>query len=359
MPRQPKPFFHRGGWYTDAGGTRTLLAEGKENHEQAQKALAKHLLNLQRKRESSRQSNPGIRLKQLVDLFLDDIQLTSEEKTYSNYVYGLRKAVAYFGNPKVTSIKRQDVIALRKKLAGEYGPATVNRVLRCVKRLYNWANYTEVLDDYNPAGKVELLEEFPRSRLMTPVEFELLLEHSSVAFKDVLIALRYTSARPGEIRKLQWTMVDWQAKVWVLPRHKSSRTARVKKPRTIAFPPIVEEVLRRLQAHEKDNPYVFLNGAGRPWKAQNFSYRFCRARQKAGLGPDEQGEELVPYSTRHTLLTQAVRNGATGPQLQLLGGWTNLETARHYIHLGEHDVYQAGLKAAEGIEKMDRKRNDG
>lgn len=39
MPRPPKPFFWRDGWYTDDGGQRTLLAKGRHNRTAAQDAL--------------------------------------------------------------------------------------------------------------------------------------------------------------------------------------------------------------------------------------------------------------------------------------------------------------------------------
>jgi site-specific recombinase XerD len=68
-----------------------------------------------------------------------------------------------------------------------------------------------------------------------------------------------------------------------------------------------------------------------------------------GLSPDENGEALVLSSHRHTILTEAARNGVTGPQLQLLGGWTSLEMAQRYVHLAEQDAYQAGLRAVERL----------
>ena len=39
MPRIPKPFFWRGGWYTDFGGQRQLLAKGEHNKSAADDAL--------------------------------------------------------------------------------------------------------------------------------------------------------------------------------------------------------------------------------------------------------------------------------------------------------------------------------
>ena len=45
--------------------------------------------------------------------------------------------------------------------------------------------------------------------------------------------------RPGELRALTWANVDWQNGRFVLHRHKTSRTQRVRKPRVIPFPPLV------------------------------------------------------------------------------------------------------------------------
>jgi len=39
MPCRPKPFFHRGWWFTNTGGTRTKLAQGRENKDAAEDAL--------------------------------------------------------------------------------------------------------------------------------------------------------------------------------------------------------------------------------------------------------------------------------------------------------------------------------
>ena len=78
--------------------------------------------------------------------------------------------------------------------------------------------------------------------------------------------------------------------------------------------------------------------------------RMRRVRDRAGIKPDDNGENLVMYTNRHTLLTQAARNGANGPQLQLLGGWTSLQMADRYVHLAETDTYEAGLRAIQGLQ---------
>jgi integrase len=150
-------------------------------------------------------------------------------------------------------------------------------------------------------------------------------------------------------------MVDWQRRLWVIQLHKTARTTRVHKPRIIAFPPPVEEMLQRRQEAAGTAGYVFVTPAGRPWSLRNLERTYAKARQNAGLDVSS-GEQLVPYTSRHTLLTEAVRAGVTGPQLQALGGWTSLAMAKNYVHLDESDVYQIAMRAALAIEEQDQRQ---
>lgn len=144
-------------------------------------------------------------------------------------------------------------------------------------------------------------------------------------------------------------MIDWERHVWVIPKHKTSRTMKKPKPRIIPMPPVIEAMLRYRLRRFGRTEVVFTNSRLRPWKRDGFAVRMRRVRDRAGITPDDNGENLVMSTSRHTLLTQAARNGASGPQLQLLGGWTSLQMADRYVHLAESDTYQAGLKAIEGL----------
>jgi hypothetical protein len=46
VPRRATPFFFQGARYTNAGGSRTKLAVGRENSQAAEDALLDHLSNL-------------------------------------------------------------------------------------------------------------------------------------------------------------------------------------------------------------------------------------------------------------------------------------------------------------------------
>ena len=49
----------------------------------------------------------------------------------------------------------------------------------------------------------------------------------------MLVAQRLTDARPGELRKLKWSMVDWELKLWHFTAHKTSTTSSTPVARVI------------------------------------------------------------------------------------------------------------------------------
>ena len=60
-------------------------------------------------------------------------------------------------------------------------------------------------------------------------------------------------------------------------------------------------------------------------------------REKLGLGPDENGENIVAYTMRHTSATRATACGVRDKLLAELMGQTNTATTQRYQHLqAEH-----------------------
>ncbi len=354
MPRTPKPFFWRGSWYTDFGGQRTLLAKGKSNKSAAEDALLhlRHQHSLQ-----DGKSYPELTVLQLIDVFLDAIKVEKTHHTYIDYHRWLHEFAKQHGQRRAKDVTRlmaqqfKNDWAIREYRPGKvYKPKTINHALIGLKRCWNWAIDTGLVPPPNPFAKLPLLHAEGRQRLATHAEFQKLLRHAGdIHFRHVLLALRNTPARPGDLRALTYPMIDWDKHLWIIPRHKTSRTMKKPRPRIIAMPPVVERMLRyrlrRFGAKER----VFTNRRGRPWKKDALVLRMRRVRERGGIPMDENGENLVLYTNRHTLLTEAARHGVTGPQLQLLGGWTSIQMADRYVHLAEEDTYRAGLKAAEGL----------
>jgi integrase len=130
-----------------------------------------------------------------------------------------------------------------------------------------------------------------RERTFTAEEFRALLRHTDSLFRQVLLFLRLTGIRPGELLRLTWNQVDFDNHVLVIRKHKSRRTAKLKKPRIVQLPPLAENLLRwRLQSNGRTER-VFLNEDGRPWRYNALRCRMRRLRVRAGMGPTRTANE--------------------------------------------------------------------
>src|SRR5262249_14793012 len=172
--------------------------------------------------------------------------------------------------------------------------------------------------------------------------------HGDALFRQVLIVFRLTGMRPGEFGKLTWDQVCWEHHCWVIRKHKTSRTAKEKKPRIVPMPPIVEKLLLWRLRKYGATARVFLNEDGKPWQYNALRCRMRRLRDRAGIVPDVAGESFVMDTARHSYATAAVSSGVSDRRLADLMGHTNTKTTQRYIHLAHYDLYKAALEATAG-----------
>jgi integrase len=315
MPRQAKPYLCRGWYVTNLGGKRHRLCREADGLRGAKEALQRLRVEID---DNGGRPFPSLSVTELIALFLDSVKVERSIHTYHDYQRWLTEFARKHGHLQVRAITRQEAQKFRNGIANgtwvvrnsqspkPYKPKTVNHAIIALKRCWNWAITNELLPGKNPFDKLPLLNAEGRQRVMTDEEFQALLRHSSDScFRRVLIALRYTSARPGEVRQLTWAQVDWDNQRWVIHRHKTSHTSKVKKPRLIPMCPCVVNLLRWLYKRHGDQPFVFLNSLGNPWTKDAFVQRMDSLRTRAGIRPDENGEQLVLYHHRHTYLTAA------------------------------------------------------
>src|SRR5262249_11373925 len=145
-----------------------------------------------------------------------------------------------------------------------------------------------------------------RSRIITPPEFQSLLRGSGTPFRRLLLALRWTGARPGELRRLRWRHVFLDEGVLVLPEHKTVSRQQQPRPRFIVLPPPVLKLIQWLaRPPHSEHDHVFRNTNGKPWTRTALHSQMRRLRDRVGLGP-KAGENIVLYSHRHSFGTEAV-----------------------------------------------------
>jgi integrase len=217
MPRQPKPFFHRGWWVTDAGGQRTKLARGIENRKQAEQAF--HEMLAKAGYAPGGKTAPQLAVWELCEQFLDWVTIHRSEKTFTDYRDWLSRWVKLHGKKLARDIRPLDLEQWKAALvrAGRK-PCTVNHAIVTVQTCWNWGVKNELLPA-NPLTKVEKLFAEGRERTFTPEEFLALLRNSDALFRQVLLFFRLTGIRPGEFHRLTWDQVDFDNHILVIRRH--------------------------------------------------------------------------------------------------------------------------------------------
>jgi len=112
----------------------------------------------------------------------------------------------------------------------------------------------------------------------------------------------------------------------------------------------VEAVVRRRLGEHGRTGHVFLNADGKPWTKNALGLRMRRLRVRAGVKADEQGEQFVLYTNRHTFLTRAGADPTVShATLMEVAGHTDPRTTARYVHAAQVAVADAGRRVADGF----------
>jgi integrase len=389
VPRIPKPYPHKGWFRTDVGGDRGhKLCRIEEGMAKARRMLTLHIAaqaESQAQGTATRPVGSGIQARpvsdpeqgrlagEVHDEYLDHAKVEADPATYKHYVNKLKPFVERFGHRPIASLTEKDGIDYKRWLLHErewvkggkkegqkslrvkgVGPVTCNHFLRAAKTLFNWAAHPKRgLIPSNPWADIKYLNEKPRERLITPEEFRHLLDQAGDDdFRDTLFFMRHTAARPGEVRAVEWSMVEWENHRVNLDRRK----VKTRRPRTLTLVEEVEDMLRRRlerlrQQGGTPSGRIFLNADGGEWEPNAFSQRFRRLRNRCvRLGlieAEKNGEKLVLYSHRHTRGVEMIRDEGLDISIasKEMGHANITTTVRHYLHLTDQDVNDAVRRA--------------
>jgi integrase len=216
----------------------------------------------------------------------------------------------------------------------------------------NWASKSSrKYIDGNPWDEIGYLPEKGRERTITDDEFGHLLAQCRTAghkgaateFREILTVLRYTTMRPGELRMLRWTYIEWENHRIAFPPN----VIKTRDIRNVTLPADVEQVLRlrmvRLECEhgERVSGFVFPGGdradSEVPMDNRVFSRRVNRLVKKCvrlGLVEQERGGgRIVAYATRHTRISELVAAGLPLKSVMDEAGHKNIQTTQRYTHL--------------------------
>lgn len=207
------------------------------------------------------------------------------------------------------------------------GPRTMNCDQQCLVRILNEAVADGYLDKNPLAGMKKLRVPQRSRRYLTKAEVAALVRAAEPHFRPMLVAAVYTGARKGELVRLRWTDIDFDAGKIALFRPK------VGSADWIDLHPALAEELKRLRERRKKRrevhaeDHVFLSRYGRPFENIHTSWK------KAAAGAKLDGREgLSFHSLRHTHATFFLQAGGAVTDLQQQLGHADLATTQIYAH---------------------------
>jgi integrase len=192
-----------------------------------------------------------------------------------------------------------------------------------VKRALNWAVKKGHIKE-SPLKGMEMPKAGRRTAIVTPDQFNELLTHASdQRFKDLLVFLWETGARPQEALRLEARHVD--GKRCIFPKEESKGKER---ERVIFLTPTAQVIVDRL-VNENPDGRLFRNAKGDPWHRNNVACRFARMKKRIG-------RKLCLYNLRHSYCTRALKNGVDPITLAELMGHSSAEMImRVYQHVSK------------------------
>jgi integrase len=220
--------------------------------------------------------------------------------------------------------------------------------VQAVQRMMSWCHREARLISVNPVEGMRKMPRGRRMRTLTNEESARLIRAAKGATRRLLVALRETIARPGELRRVTWndvvtaglkpfTLDDLAAgRAFIfLDQFKAQRLCN--DPHAVRVIPISRRLGRMLArlylVRGKEASYVFLNSRENAWTTNAVRCAFRKLRDIAAFDHDRRGERVVAYTFRHTGATNAVIAGVPAFDLGQALGHQDVRQTFRYVHL--------------------------
>src|SRR5438067_3803821 len=215
-------------------------------------------------------------------------------------------------------------------------PATVNRELCVLSKIFSLAFDAELLDD-NPCRRVKKLRTAnQRVRYLSNAEEEALFKalRGQNWVKNIIVMAINTGMRRGELFDLKWFDVDFNRRIVHVRQSKSGR------PRVIPLNATTQTLLGGLP---KTSEYVFPSPKKSERRVNDVGRQFERAVNNAKIA------DFHFHDLRHTAATRMADAGADPFTLAAILGHSDIRMTARYTHATD----QAKRRAVDNLVKLE------
>ena len=268
---------------------------------------------------------------------------------------GRHRAVTFYGpDLLVSSVRSFHWTDFRDQIIreGKIGVTFRNLMLMRVMAMFNWS----VRDGRLKANPLKNVQKEPRrpkrQTEYSEEEIERVLadtDERDPEFAAYFVGLNDSGMRPGEMRKLKRTDVDFETgrvQLWWVG-------TKTKRSRVTWITPRVIEPLRRLPA-VAGSPYLFPSPykRGRPVSASRFEVAMVDVRERLGISAAPGDGKVRAADSRRTFASRLSRENVPITQISALLGHSSLETTNgYYLTTREQDLHAAHAKIHDAIRR--------
>lgn len=226
------------------------------------------------------------------------------------------------GSDHIEEFKRERVSAGRSK-------KTVNNALVLLRAAYRLAHAREKVARV-PHIRLFPRADVPRQGFIEPATARAIASAIlDPVIRDVFLFAYHTGWRKSEVLRLEWTMIDWPAKIVRLP------TSKTGAPRLLPIVGPVLKVMTRRRRKFESTRWVFSH-SNRPIRS------FYRAWKNACLRAGCPG--LRFHDARRSFARNGINSGLDEPTVMRLGGWSTRQVFERYCIRDEVDLRRAAKR---------------
>jgi integrase len=226
---------------------------------------------------------------------------------------------------QLDDIKRADIVELLDGIVDRGASTTANRVLACVRRLFNWTVERGLLERSPCEGVRPPAAETSRDRVLSDAELLTLwrvADGIAWPFGYVLQLLILTGQRRDEVAAMRWSEIDLDKRTWIIPRERSKNGIAHEVPLSDPVMAILES-LPRIMAGGRASEFVFTSTGASP--VSGFSRAKLRVdaaiiKHERAASQDPQAVKAWPrwtvHDLRRTFASGAARLGIGLPTIE-------------------------------------------
>lgn len=258
----------------------------------------------------------------MVKAYLKWYEENPEKKDHKTVGHNAKPLLRAFKGKLMSDITPWVVEKYRNARVNEVSKSKVNSELSTGSGIFKLAIERGHYDGENPFGKVKRLRvDQKKTKAITPGQVEAILaeiKYSTV--RDMAEFAYYSGWRVGEIRKLKWKDVDFDAGTAWLADPKNNQ------PVEIVLSETALEIVKR-QPLRGPEDHVFCKKNGKPYK-RNLWTGIRKAAERAGVWlPPRKAWHIF----RHTWASEMIRNVQGDVEtLRVMGNWKTSQMPLRY-----------------------------